>query len=460
MNRTGKTGMIIRILLTAFFVSAVMVLFAQHKINIFISGMDEAAPSKVTYGTVDNGKDFQLGEDSLRKGRILLLIPDSVKPGIVSVIFSGDMPVSDLKVIYTREDANLTFTPASGKTKFVVSGSGETPAYYSSRQKTDSIVKRIMKFREISSGFKSDDGFAAKTLIFLNKEKAALDSFYTDLHKTHGESLFLHFLDGLRYYFPDPLLPVAQQRKDLLDHFFDYFNPLDSLLLRSTLYNAKVEDFLEMSTGNSSETLEADLKTAVDMFMKKVSANEKISGTAARLMRKWLNKYGFDEVLEYLDQNYLATQCTADSDIDLQERLAAYKRLAKGNTAPEIMWIGENNLPQKLSGLAADNTVILFWATWCEHCQQLLPGLYNYLEGAAGIKVIAIGLDDDEALWKKVTKSFPGWVHLRAPEKWKNDYVKLYGISATPTMFLTDKNHKIVQRIKDLEGLQEALKLK
>lgn len=312
----------------------------QHSLDISISGLD-AGDAKITLVSWEKSKEYLFGEDSLILGHASLLIPDSVLPGMISAIFTGNTPINELKVIYTGENISIKLEPSSDFQRLIVSGTGETHLYYSYRQKIDSLVQRIMKLRELLAGFQGDDNFAKKTETFLYKEISAFDSIYSNLEIQYGESMFMHLLNAMRYYFPDTRKGVDEQRQDILVHFFDHFNPFDTMLLHSSVYNSKIEDYLDLATGISVGIKEENLKTAVDRFMEKVIISENLTATVASLMRIWLNKNGFDLTMEYIDIKYLALQCNASNDINLQERLAAYKRLSPGEKAPEIIWTDE-----------------------------------------------------------------------------------------------------------------------
>jgi len=247
----------------------------------------------------------------------------------------------------------------------------------------------------------------------------------------------------------------------LLQHFFDYFNPLDPLFMRSPVIDSKIEDYLSIAASNGDDIKrEENIKRAIDNYMLKIISSDYVIKITANFMRKWLNKYGFESIVEYIDIQYLSAQCDAGEDFNLQERLQEYKRLAPGNIAPDITWLGADNNIYTLSNLKANKKVVIFWGTWCPNCEELLPKIYNYLQNKNNIKVIAIGLDEDEKQWEITIQKFVGWQHLRAPEKWQNDIVKLYGVVATPSIFIINSDNKIQKKVNNINDFINEIEKK
>lgn len=155
---------------------------------------------------------------------------------------------------------------------------------------------------------------------------------------------------------------------------------------------------------------------------------------------------GLDEVRELLDTRYLAGTCTAGDDKDLQLRLQAYKTTRKGMIAPPIKQADFN----LYTSVVADTTIIVFWASWCPHCSDDLPKLHEILKHRPGTKVVAVALDEQEDSWLRSKASLSGWNHIRAAGKWDDELVLPYGIYATPTLFVLDKDKRILKKCNSI----------
>ena len=227
--------------------------------------------------------------------------------------------------------------------------------------------------------------------------------------------------------------------------------PLADLRFNANLIEGKDEEYMRLlfpmpakSADEMTDTLLANLPKLLD----KSIVNDSLVLYWGRNISKQAMQAGLDAVQEMIDARYLAATCTADGDVDLQQRLAAYKNTRKGMLAPKIVTDNFN-----LYNLAnSDSTLVVFWASWCAHCQEELPILYKKLAARKGIQVVAVGLDDVEPAWQSAKKQFPLWQHIRAPKKWDDANVAPYGIYATPTMFLLDKEKHILGKYNSINA--------
>lgn len=75
------------------------------------------------------------------------------------------------------------------------------------------------------------------------------------------------------------------------------------------------------------------------------------------------------------------------------------------------------------------------------------------------LDIVTIGLIADAKVWGEIIGRLSGWIHIKATDRWNNEYVNAYGISPTPTptIYLIDKEHKIRHKIKNLEELKESI---
>ncbi|MCX6246454.1 MAG: TlpA disulfide reductase family protein [Bacteroidetes bacterium] len=442
-----------RILILILFFLSVMVVTGQHRIDINMTVFD-TSDGGIRLMVWKNGRDFEVVKGMMTKGRGTIDIDDSVGPGRYSLFFDKGS-LRELKFIYTKESISLEPKITPGGNNLMVKGNGETPVYYSFRTRLDSLYSRISQYRRMLNAFSDEKRFYDITMNFMKRDLEKVDSLYSLLDLEYKSSLFIHFLKASRFWLPDFTLGPVSQRQELLDHFFTWFNPLDSLLLQSSEYRSKVEEYFVISENADSKSPVENLKIAIDRFMEKVQSSEPVTEATGSLMRSWLNRQGYDDVAEYLDVKYLSQQCRAGSDINLNIRLEAYKRLAIGHVAPDISWSNGGKDTLRLSMIEAEHTLVIFWATWCPHCREILPQIFGFLSTRPDVKVVAIGLDEETKSWEAAIERFPGWYSIQAPEKWENRWAKLYGVSGTPTFFLLDKEHKIIGKPRNPEELKK-----
>lgn len=121
--------------------------------------------------------------------------------------------------------------------------------------------------------------------------------------------------------------------------------------------------------------------------------------------------------------------------------------MAVGKQAPDIETTDINNDSIRLSEIDNPYTLVLFWANWCPHCNQLLPELKKWYsnKNSINIEVLAFSLDTVSADWEKnVIQNDYGWINCSDLMGWDSKIAHDYNIYATPTMFLLDRN-RIIQ---------------
>jgi thiol-disulfide isomerase/thioredoxin len=142
-------------------------------------------------------------------------------------------------------------------------------------------------------------------------------------------------------------------------------------------------------------------------------------------------------------------------DSNLENQLEAYRKMKKGNIAPDIEFneayfapgYSAGNLPKKLSDLKTKYTVVVFGASWCPKCTEELPEIVNHYSDwkANGVEVVFVSLDEDEKLFKSFAGAFP-FISICDFKKWNSPIVNSYYVFGTPTMFLLDEKREILLR--------------
>lgn len=253
------------------------------------------------------------------------------------------------------------------------------------------------------------------------------------------------------------LIPGREQADNLrylLKHFFDQFDPSDTTLLYSPFYRSKIETYMALAVKKDPNAV---LEYA-DKFMDKARGSTSAFEAAAKLLWEWANLQSQYELAVHMDVNYQTERCDAGTDIDLQNRIKQYPKLKDGLPAPEIEWDCTNGQMATLEDVKSPQLLVIFWGSWCPHCREELPLIHEKVSQNENIKVIAIGLDEDEKPWKDAIKPLKGWIHIQAAEKFESLYAEDYAISSTPTYFLLDEDKKIITKGWNAEKILESIK--
>ena len=126
--------------------------------------------------------------------------------------------------------------------------------------------------------------------------------------------------------------------------------------------------------------------------------------------------------------------------------------------APDFSFLDKNKVTKKLSELTgAETYIIVFWSSTCSHCLDKIPKLRKFLKTHTKekIKVMAIALEDEPNSWEVLKKKYPEFIHVYGKGKWDNEIGNNYGVTATPTYFVLDKDKKIVNKPEDFDDLKK-----
>jgi thiol-disulfide isomerase/thioredoxin len=165
-----------------------------------------------------------------------------------------------------------------------------------------------------------------------------------------------------------------------------------------------------------------------------------------------LERHSLFSASEYLAIKVLnEVSCTINSD--LAKQLETYRAMKKGNIAPDIIfpdtlvYPSGDFRPKKLSDFTSNYTVVVFGASWCPKCTEEVPAIaksYNTWK-AQGVEVLFVSLDEDLKAFYQFTAQFP-FISITDLKKWNSPITKDYYVFSTPTMYLLDKNRKIILR--------------
>jgi thiol-disulfide isomerase/thioredoxin len=154
-----------------------------------------------------------------------------------------------------------------------------------------------------------------------------------------------------------------------------------------------------------------------------------------------------------------AEACKAFADLLKDEKNPAYRGYAERfeGTARRLALLGN---PIELTGTLLDGSefdwdsyrgkVVLvdFWATWCGPCIAEAPNVRKQYDiyHNRGFEVVGISLDTKKsALEAYLKKEGVPWVNLfQDGAGWKHSMAVKYGVSAIPTVFLVNRDGKVV----------------
>ena len=119
-------------------------------------------------------------------------------------------------------------------------------------------------------------------------------------------------------------------------------------------------------------------------------------------------------------------------------------------------------------------TLVCFWDATCSHCKETLPkidSIYRAKWKAAGLKIYAVSKQTDGTIndWKKfISENKLEWLNVfysKAEEKERvtnniPGYSQLYDVQTFPTLYLLDKDKRIIAKKLTYQQMDEVLTMK
>lgn len=289
----------------------------------------------------------------------------------------------------------------------------------------------------------------------LFKELKAKDKNITKVINSNKDSFAGKYLS----YLKDIQVPLSYNevervqylRKEYLKHYsFD-----DLELLNSNAYQTVVLNYFKLFKSNDSETY---YKAGKDLLEHVFFKDPKVFNAVFEYILSGFESLGLDEPAARLSLEY-GNLCT-DDEGSLKMRIKSNTELSVGKIAPDFVVETTKGKSFTLSEMESDYTLIVFWATWCDHCQITLPRLAAAMNlfNQAKIDIVAVSIDSDKALLDKYLVENPlPWDVVCEYKGWDGKVVVDYAIFATPTMYLVDKNMRIVAKPYNEERLYNEL---
>ncbi|GAA4966685.1 TlpA disulfide reductase family protein [Algibacter aquimarinus] len=368
--------------------------------------------------------------------------------GMYRVVYAVPQEDYNFDVIYnTEEDIELKFNAETG-VEFLSSNENKLIASY-----TNSMS---MITQSIGSYFrqKSNDTTALKTIFKTQKETQL------NFEKAAKGMIALEFIKANKPYIPEKFKDVNTYINSLKTHYFDYVDFNNTTLQSSSFLEERMLNYVFGTKADGVDEVQ-NYKNNIDVFCK---AMKDVSNEVKRilLIDLWeqMRDLNFESVANYISETYLLDIAISLNDQELVKGLMLLINTAIGETAPDFsIEIKENEklVTKNLSDLEGNNNYILvFWSSSCSHCLDEIPQLQSFIKNKEKglVQVVAIGLEDEPYRWKDLTYTYPEFIHVYGEGKWDNEIGNTYGVTATPTYFILNKEKQIISKPEDFEVLK------
>jgi thiol-disulfide isomerase/thioredoxin len=323
----------------------------------------------------------------------------------------------------------------------------------------------------------------------LNSQLIAIDttiqSYRENIIKKNSSGILATLLVAMR----EPVIPVhlrnPKNRQDsasayyyFRDHYWDGVNFWDGRLAYTTFFEDKMDKYInELMVPNPDS-----IKKEIDRIMSYASINEEMTKL---LLLKFVNRYlnqkymWEDAIFVHLFEKYFAQKeyswLTPAGRKTITDRAYSLMANLMGTPASDIELPDSTGSKKKLYDMNAPYIVVAFWDPTCGHCREVLPKLdsmYKSRWKALGIQVYAIARETDGTRndWIKFvnehnTHEWTNVYYSKADEKARVDsgipgYSQLYDVQTFPTLYLLDKDKRIIAKKLTWEQMDEVLRVK
>ena len=144
-----------------------------------------------------------------------------------------------------------------------------------------------------------------------------------------------------------------------------------------------------------------------------------------------------------------------------------------GEKAADLDMVDSMGKTSTLYQVKADYTVVCFWDPTCGHCREEIPRLDSFYQATwkkAGVKIYAVLSENEKEKWLEFIQqnNLKDWIHVYQTQKSKEaetlnqrpGFKQLYDVTQTPTLYLLNKEKRIIAKKLSLQQMDDMLKVK
>ncbi len=366
-------------------------------------------------------------------------------------------------IIFDRNDIEIHSTKNNLRGNFNVIKSKSNILYYSFLSLHNIYKRELNKLILVTSqSEKNQQEFEIQKGKFEKIKKKYKDFLTTTTNKNSFVSRYIKSMQTpiLKHFEKVNIKPF------LIKHSLDNVDFNDVGLINSDVFVNKAIELIGYYTDPKFSKIQQKNKyiTAIDDILNKAKVNELVYHGIVEFLIEGFKKLNFLGIIDYIVENYvLPDDLCIDSQTDnsIQMRIDQAKYFKKGVIVPNIILPDSNGRKISLFEIKAKVKLILFYSSSCSHCKELMPQIKNIHDSNKNdeFEILGISLDNDFDTWVNyIKKNNLTWTNISDLMGWKSETAYDYFIYATPTMFLVDKNNRLIGKVNTFEKLNNFLK--
>ncbi len=389
--------------------------------------------------------------------------PTKHHTGIYRLTFSNNKWID---FIYDNEVVNIKTDADDILDSLKVIKSESNKLYYDFLKLNRVYKNKTELLQLILYRYSKDDDYYTTTLKKLTQLQKEYINFVDSTIQKKPDSFIAKYIKSSQLPVVDMTMPVDKQLVYLKSHAFDNVDFNNQDLIYSDAFTNKTIEHLTYYRNPQlpKELLEKEFMVAVDIILNKARVHQLVYQHIVDYLVDGFKKFGFDKIIDYIVENYVIKDdlCLDEKTEGLiQKRIDQAKYFKIESNVPDIVIPDLDNKQIELKDTNTDKTLVIFYASWCPHCKETLPQIYELYKKQMGKKfeVYAISLDTKREDWLGFVKiNCPGWVNVCDLKGWDGKAANDYFIYATPTMFLVDKDKKVIAKPTTFEEAGPYLK--
>lgn len=421
--------------------------WAQNTVSGAFSPADEFTYAFLYHATPTSSDYINRAKIDI-DGSFSIALDSAATPGIYKIVYAVPPENNNFDFMYNgKASVAFTFSLDNGL-EFTA---GQDNILWASYTKSMDMVNRTL------SNFytqQSEDKKAFADIIKTLKDTQAAYDASTKATLAHV------FIKANTPYLPKGYEDLSTYSKNLKRTFLDHVDFSNPLLQSSDFLVDRVMTYI---FGMASNTTSTDYKKDVDELMKTIGDNQtEIKTILYEMIWRRFKAMDHSELVNYITDRHLMALAKQSNYDALIEEMLAYKNNSVGQKATNFeleLTKDAQLISTTLYNLdIAEQYLLIFWSSSCSHCLDELPKVKTLIAGKTDIKVIAIGLEDDAHNWKNKILEYQDFIHVLGLGKWENPTANAYGIDATPSYFILNKDKTITAKPYDFEALEKTLK--
>ncbi len=249
------------------------------------------------------------------------------------------------------------------------------------------------------------------------------------------------------------------------DHYWDYTYFNDSTLIRTPGFKKKINDYLNDMIIQQPDTV---FREAVNIIEKSKDSRAMFRYLVSTFFNYTLESkiMGMDKAFVNIAKKYYlsgrADWVDPEAMEKIKEEVVKLQYNLIGMKAQELKLPSMDGGTLSLYETKAPFTLLLFWEADCGHCKKIVPGIKTELLDKFkpyGLKVFAVHTQNKKDEWEKFVIEYNlfDFINCWDPHNQTN-YRIYYNVFTTPTIYLLDKDKKIIAKKLDVEQLTDLLK--